>query len=286
MNTMSLRNVCFIPLADLQRPKWNKLSRSVANRNLLEPPIQKGFTHLLLRMRTDNSEIISGIGLTQESVPTADGKNIQVLRLGVPFGSLGANDLGPLFSFLIRYSCRVWYKSGFRPLYWWTAADHQVYSLIARFSMRFYPSRRHLMLSSISWLQEKLGRKHFGQSYSTYTGTISAAESGSSFTAYPAEEVAANWLDRVGPTQWNNPDYNYFMDINSGSIRGNTLLVLMPFNLTNILVMQLKISLSWFKEGLRLQSKAIRTGLTRYLPSFWRREAQVDQLLSEEQRPA
>lgn len=282
---MSLRNVCFIPVADLQQPKWNKISRSVTNQSLLETSLQQGFTHLLLLLRQDDMEILSGIGLTQESVPAVDGKNLQVLRLGLPFGSLSADQLAPLFSFLIRYSFRVWYKSGFKPLYWWTAADHQVYAMIARFSMRFYPSRKYLMLSSISWLQERLGRKYFGDSFSAYTGTISAADLSKTPMSIPKAR-SANWLDEVEPTQWDNPDYSYYLDINSGAVRGNTLLVLMPFNVTNMLVMQMKISFSWLKEKLRSQSRELRTGLARYLSPIWRREAQVDQMIPEEQRPA
>lgn len=286
MNTMSPRNVCFIPTADLELPQWNKIGRSVINRSLLEEPIHQGFTHLLLKLDASKTEVLSGIGLTEEVIPTADAKQIKVLRLGLPFGSLGANHLGPLFSFLIRYSFRTWYKSGFQPLYWWTAANHQVYSLIARYSMRFYPSRRYLMLSSISWLQKRLGRKHFGTSFSTYTGTISATGAHSTFPKpLSSYEGTGTWLDQVEATQWNNPDYSYFMDINSGAIRGNTLLVLMPFTLTNMLVMQMKISLSGLKIGIGTEAKAWRTGLARFASSLLRRESSVDQMLSEEQRP-
>lgn len=282
---MSLRNVCFIPVADLQQPKWNKISRSVTNHSLLETSIQQGFTHLLLQLRQDDMEVLSGIGLTQESVPAVDGKSLQVLRLGLPFGSLNADHLAPLFSFLIRYSFRAWYQSGFKPLYWWTAADHQIYAMIARFSMRFYPSRKYLMLNSISWLQERLGRKHFGDSYSAYTGTISAADLSKMPMSIPKLR-AGNWLDEVDPIQWDNPDYSYYLDINSGAVRGNTLLVLMPFNVTNMLVMQMKISFTWLREKLRLQSRELRTGFARYLSPIWRRGTQVDQMLPEEQRPA
>ncbi len=278
---MSLRNVCFIPVADLQKPEWNKISRSTTNHKLLEGPIKQGFTHLLLQYCQDTMEVRSGIGLTQEMVPAVDGKNIQVLRLGLPFGSLDADHLGALFSFLIRYSFRTWYQSGFKPLYWWTAADHEIYSMIARFSMRFYPSRKYLMLSSISWLQERLGRKHFGESYSTYTGTITANKKKLAI-ATPGPK-AGNWLDEVQPNRWSNPDYSYFLDINSGAGRGNTLLVLMPFNIANMLVMQLKISASWLRGKFSMQAQELRSGLSRILSPLWRKEAQVvDQILSEE----
>lgn len=278
---MSLRNVCFIPVADLQQPEWNKISRSTTNHELLARPIQQGFTHLLLQYRQDTLEILSGIGLTQEMVPAANGQNIQVLRLGLPFGSLDADHLGALFSFLIRYSFRTWYKSGFKPLYWWTAADHEIYSMIARFSMRFYPSRKYLMLSSISWLQERLGRKHFGESYSSYTGTITANKK--KLAIAHLDSKAGNWLDEVQPNQWRNPDYSYFLDINSGAGRGNTLLVLMPFNMANMVVMQLKISASWLKGKFSMQAQDFRAGLSRFLNPLWRKEAQVvDQIFSEE----
>lgn len=281
INAMSLRNVCFIPVAELQRPEWSKISRSTTNHKLLERPIQQGFTHLLLQYRQDTKEILSGIGLTQELVPAVDGQNIQVLRLGLPFGSLDADHLGALFSFLIRYSFRTWYKSGFKPLYWWTAADHEIYGMIARFSMRFYPSRKYLMLSSISWLQERLGRKHFGDSYSTYTGTIAANKK--KLAVATTGPKAVNWLDEVQPDRWRNPDYSYFLDINSGAGRGNTLLVLMPFNITNMLVMQLKISLSWLKGKFSMQAQELRTGLSRIMSPLMRKEAPVvDQILSEE----
>lgn len=277
---MSLRNVCFIPVADLQQPEWTKISRSTTNHQLLEQPIQQGFTHLLLQYRQDTLEVVSGIGLTQEDIPAADGKSIQVLRLGLPFGNLNADHLGALFSFLIRYSFRTWYKSGFKPLYWWTAADHEIYAMIARFSMRFYPSRKYLMLSSISWLQERLGRKHFGDAYSTYTGTISAQPKK---LAMVGAATANNWLDKVNPNQWRNPDYSYFLDINSGAVRGNTLLVLMPFNVTNMLVMQLKISTSWLKGKFNTQLQELQAGLSRYINLLLKKETQVaDQILSEE----
>lgn len=280
-NAMSLRNVCFIPVADLQQPKWNKISRSTTNHKLLEQPIQQGFTHLLLQYRQDTMEVLSGIGLTQEDIPAVDGESIQVLRLGLPFGNLNADHLGALFSFLIRYSFRTWYQSGFKPLYWWTAADHEIYAMIARFSMRFYPSRKYLMLSSISWLQERLGRKHFGDFYSTYTGTISAQHK--KLAMVGAASATPNWLDKVNPDQWRNPDYSYFLDINSGAVRGNTLLVLMPFNITNMLVMQLKISASWLKGKFSGQLRELRTGLSRYTNPLWNKETQVvDQILSEE----
>ncbi|MBX2875934.1 MAG: hypothetical protein KTR30_27685 [Saprospiraceae bacterium] len=278
---MSLRNVCFIPVADLQQPEWNKISRSTTNHQLLEGPIQQGFTHLLLQYCQDTQEILSGIGLTQEVISAVDGKSIQVLRLGLPFGNLNADHLGVLFSFLIRHSFRTWYKSGCKPLYWWTAADHEIYAMIARFSMRFYPSRKYLMLSSISWLQERLGRKHFGESYSTYTGTISAHNKKLAMAG--ASPAAPNWLDQVDPDQWRNPDYSYFLDINSGAVRGNTLLVLMPFNITNMLVMQLKISANWLKGKFSMQAQEWRAGVSRYVSPLWRKEAQVvDQILSEE----
>ena len=96
---MSLRNVCFIPVADLEQPEWNKISRSTTNHKLLEGPIKQGFTHLLLQYCQDTMEVLSGIGLTQETVPAVDGKHIQVLRLGLPFGNLSADHLGALFSF-------------------------------------------------------------------------------------------------------------------------------------------------------------------------------------------
>ncbi len=277
---MSLRNVCFIPVADLEQPEWNKISRSTTNHKLLEEPIQHGFTHLLLQYRQDTKEILSGIGLTQEVIPAADGKGVHVLRLGLPFGHLNADHLGALFSFLLRYSFRSWYQNGCKPLYWWTAADHEVYSMIARFSMRFYPSRRYLMLSNISWLQERLGRKHFGDLYSRYTGTI---RSRSKKLALEARVPVTNWLDKVNPDQWHNPDYSYYLDINSGAVRGNTLLVLMPFNISNMLVMQLKISASWLKGKLSMQARELRTGLMRMLSPHWSKKApRVDQMLPEE----
>lgn len=281
MNTMSQKSVRFISTADFNPEEWNLISRSSHKSALLNNQRKQPYSHLLLRFDSKTKLIYAGIGLMEESIPTAEGKTINVLRLGVPFGDVGAENLGVLFSHLIRYSFKAWRKSGFRALYWWTAADHELYGIIARFSMRFYPSRKYLMLSSISWLQERLGRKHFGEFYHSHTGTI--AELAHAGTAiHTASPQPANWLDHISDVSWNDPDYGYYLDINSGVVKGNTLLVLMPFNLANLAVMQLKISMSRIGASWQLKMQNTRVGLARLFTGIWKNAAPIKGILREE----
>ncbi len=281
MNTMSQKSVRFISIADFNPEEWNLISRSSHLSALLSHQQKQTFSHLLLQFDPNTKLIYAGIGLMQESVPAGDGKVINVLRLGTPFGDIGAQSLGVLFSHLIRYSFRIWRKSGFQPLYWWTAADHELYGIIARFSMRFYPSRKYLMLSSISWLQESLGRKHFGEFYHSHTGTIAElAHAGhSTSTAVPP---TANWLDHISDVSWNDPDYGYYLDINSGVVKGNTLLVLMPFNMLNVSVMQLKIVASQVKANWQLKVQQTRASFARLFAGTWRGTTPMEGILREE----
>ncbi len=281
MNTMSQKSVRFISTADFNPEEWNLKSRSSHQSALLNNQLEQAYSHLLLRFDPNTKLIYAGIGLMQESLPTAAGKTINVLRLGVPFGDLGAENLGVLFSHVIRYSFKIWRKSGFRPLYWWTAADHELYGIIARFSMRFYPSRKYLMLSSISCLQERLGRKYFGEFYHSHTGTIAKlAHAGTAIRT--ASHQPSNWLDHISDVSWNDPDYGYYLDINSGVVKGNTLLVLMPFSLANLVVMQLKISISRVSANWQLKMQNTRASLTRFLAGTWKSTAPIEGILREE----
>lgn len=281
---MRKKCVRLISATTLNDPTWKVSNHLATNQALLDIQRDQSFSHFLLKFDQESKAIDAGIGLTVEHLPSPNGTTITVLRLGIPFGQLNSLNLSLLFVHLIKKSIQLWRQQGLRPLYWWTAADHEAYGLIARFSMRFYPSRKYLMLSRINWLQNSLGRKYFGDSYHAYTGTIvepPVALSTGGVNGVRAQHEAA-WLESISQADWDHPDYGFYMDINRGAVKGNTLLVLMPFTVMNMLLMSVKLVFFLLKEKIRVKHLALRTALSNFFAGAWKSPSQMGRMLKED----
>ncbi|MEZ5039835.1 MAG: hypothetical protein R2828_08085 [Saprospiraceae bacterium] len=281
---MSKKCVRLISTTTLNDPTWGAANHFATNQALLDIRQDQSFSHFLLRFDPLSKAIEAGIGLTVEHLPSPDETTITVLRLGIPFGQLNSLNLSLLFTHLIKKSIQFWRQQGLRPLYWWTAADHETYGLIARFSMRFYPSRKYLMLSRINWLQDSLGRKYFGDSYHAHTGTI--AEPPVALSAWGLNGVRAQheaaWLESISQTDWDHPDYGFYMDINRGVVKGNTLLVLMPFTVMNMVLISAKLVFFLLREKIRHKHHALRTALSNFFAGVWKNPSQMRRMLKED----